>query len=102
MTAPGFPALRQTVLDAPDARALAEFYRQLLGWRYRPGDEAPPAGQPDPAAQDWLVLHHPAGPGRLAIQPVAQLPEGTWPSGPVPQQAHLDRIGPEKRHLHAH
>jgi catechol 2,3-dioxygenase-like lactoylglutathione lyase family enzyme len=101
MTAPGFPALRQTVLDAPDARALAEFYRQLLGWRYRPGDEAPPAGQPDPAAQDWLVLHDPAGPGRLAFQPVAQLPEVTWPSGPVPQQAHLDLTVPEKRDLDA-
>jgi hypothetical protein len=28
----GFPTLRQTVLDATDVRALAEFYRQLLGF----------------------------------------------------------------------
>ncbi|WP_239089244.1 VOC family protein [Micromonospora gifhornensis] len=27
------------VLDSTDARALAEFYRQLLGFVYRPGDE---------------------------------------------------------------
>jgi catechol-2,3-dioxygenase len=27
----GFPALRHVVLDTTDARALAEFYRQLLG-----------------------------------------------------------------------
>jgi Glyoxalase-like domain len=45
----GFPELRQVVLDSTDARALAEFYRQLLGLRYRPGDEPPAAGQPDPA-----------------------------------------------------
>jgi hypothetical protein len=30
----GFPRLRQVVLDGTDARLLAEFYRQLLGWRY--------------------------------------------------------------------
>ncbi|WP_232510875.1 VOC family protein [Micromonospora maris] len=27
------------MLDSTDARALAEFYRQLLGFVYRPGDE---------------------------------------------------------------
>jgi hypothetical protein len=32
------------VLDCVDARELAEFYRLLLGLRYRPGDEPPPAG----------------------------------------------------------
>ena len=39
-----FPALRTVVLDATEARALAEFYRQLLGYVYRPGDEPPPPG----------------------------------------------------------
>jgi hypothetical protein len=58
-----FPVLRQTVLDGPDARALAEFYRALLGLRYRPGDEPPAPGQPDPQGRDWLVLRgaDPAG-----------------------------------------
>ena len=51
-----FPALRAVVLDATDARAVAEFYRELLGYAYRPGDEAPPPGQPDPHGEDWLVL----------------------------------------------
>ena len=37
--------LRQTVLDTTDARGLAEFYRQLLGLEYRPGDEPPAAGE---------------------------------------------------------
>ncbi|HEX4907199.1 MAG TPA: VOC family protein, partial [Actinomycetes bacterium] len=45
-----FPKLRQVVLDCTDARLLAEFYRQLLGFRYRPGDEPPPTGHPDPQA----------------------------------------------------
>ncbi len=86
----GFPELRQVVLDCTDARALAEFYRQLLGLRYRPGDEPPAAGQPDPAGQDWLVLHDSDGRTRVAFQRVAELPEATWPQGPHPQQLHLD------------
>ena len=40
----GYPLLRQVVLDGTDVRELAEFYRQLLGWQYRPGDEPPAAG----------------------------------------------------------
>jgi hypothetical protein len=90
----GFPELRQVVLDSTDARGLAEFYRQLLGLRYRPGDEPPAAGQPDPAGHDWLVLQDSAGTPRLAFQQVAELPEATWPDGPVPQQLHLDLTVP--------
>ncbi len=84
------PTLISTVLDAVDARELAEFYRQLLGYRYRTGDEAPPAGEPDPQGKDWLVLENPAGGHRLAFQPVPSLPASTWPDDGVPQQLHLD------------
>lgn len=84
------PVLRQTVLDTTDARALAEFYRSLLGWRYRPGDEPPPAGGPDPKGRDWLVLIGEAGASGLAFQQVARLPEATWADGAIPQQLHLD------------
>jgi catechol 2,3-dioxygenase-like lactoylglutathione lyase family enzyme len=84
-----FPTLRSVVLDATDARALAEFYRQLLGYRYRAGDEPPAPGLPDPRASDWLVLLDAAG-RRLAFQAVAELPAATWPEGAVPQQLHLD------------
>jgi catechol 2,3-dioxygenase-like lactoylglutathione lyase family enzyme len=80
----------QVVLDCTDARALAELYRQLLGLRYRAGDEAPPAGQPDPRGHDWLVLCDSTGTNRLAFQQVPKLPEATWPEGPIPQQLHLD------------
>jgi catechol 2,3-dioxygenase-like lactoylglutathione lyase family enzyme len=86
----GFPELLQVVLDCTDARALAEFYRRLLGFIYRPGDEPPPAGEPDPQGQDWLVLRDAAGTNRVAFQQVARLPAATWPEGPIPQQLHLD------------
>jgi catechol 2,3-dioxygenase-like lactoylglutathione lyase family enzyme len=86
----GFPKMVQVVLDCTDVRALAEFYRQLLGYRYRPGDEPPAAGQADPNGSDWLVLRDDAGTNRLAFQQVAKLPKATWPEGPIPQQLHLD------------
>ncbi|HEX6525533.1 MAG TPA: VOC family protein [Streptosporangiaceae bacterium] len=86
-----FPSLRQTVLDTTDARRLAEFYRQLLGWEYRPGDEPPAAGAPDPRGSDWLVLRNPAGSAHVAFQQVSELPEASWPANtPHPQQLHLD------------
>ena len=89
-----FPTLRQVVLDGTDIRALAEFYRQLLGYHYRPGDEPPPGDEPDPQGNDWLVLRDPAGRRQLAFQAVAALPPATWPEGPTPQQLHLDLTVP--------
>ena len=94
-----YPTLRQVVLDGTDVRALAEFYRQLLGLHYRPGDEPPPPGEPDPEGADWLVL---VGAGiRLAFQQVQELPEPTWPDGPHPQMLHLDLTVPDKAELDA-
>jgi glyoxalase superfamily protein len=89
-----FPELRQVVLDCTDARVLAEFYRRLLGWRYRPGDEPPAPGEPDTVGQDWLVLKDAVGTARIAFQQVPALPRVTWPHGPVPQQLHLDLTVP--------
>lgn len=74
-----------------DARALAEFYRQLFGLSYRPGDEPPPAGEPD---RDWLVLRNDDG-APLAFQQVEDLPRSTWPTAEVPQQLHLDTTVPD-------
>ncbi len=82
--------LRQVVLDSTDARTLAEFYRDLLGWTYRAGDEPPPAAEPDPLGRDWLVLRHPSGGVGLAFQQVDEQAETTWPDQGVPQQLHLD------------
>jgi hypothetical protein len=79
------------VLDGTDVRALAEFYRRLLKFVYRPGDEPPEPGTADERGADWLVLRNPGGGLQLAFQQVDELPEASWPdSGPVPQQLHLD------------
>ncbi|MFD5095752.1 VOC family protein [Amycolatopsis thailandensis] len=82
------PAFRQVVLDCTDVRALAEFYRRLLVWNYRPGDEPPRPGAED---KDWLVLRNPDGGAQIAFQQVDRLEEASWPDpAPVPQQLHLD------------
>jgi len=97
----GRPALRQVVLDTTDARSLAEFYRALLGYPYRPGDEPPPPGVDDATGRDWLVLVPPGGAVRLAFQQVARLPPATWPEGHTPQQLHLDLTVPDRAALSA-
>jgi catechol 2,3-dioxygenase-like lactoylglutathione lyase family enzyme len=94
------PRLRQVVLDCEDARTLAEFYRKLLGFHYRPGDEPPPAGTADTNGQDWLVLYDPNSSARLAFQQVPYLPEPTWPEGPRPQMLHLDTTVPTLSELY--
>jgi len=97
----GFPELLQVVLDSTDIRALAEFYRQLLGLQYRPGDEPPAAGELDLSGHDWLVLRDSTGTNRLAFQQVARLFKVTWPEGPIPQQLHLDLTVPTMQDLNA-
>ena len=94
-----FPSLRQVVLDTTDARGLAEFYRELLGYDYRAGDEPPSAGVSDEKGHDWLVLHHPSGSPCLAFQQVALLSETTWPDNQIPQQLHLDLTVPSSDEL---
>lgn len=90
MDSPVVPRLRQVVIDAADARATAEFWRQLLGLVYRPEHEPPPAGEDDPAGGDWLNLRDPDGTPCLAFQQVDSLTPSTWPDHAVPQQLHLD------------
>lgn len=89
-----YPTLRQVVLDGPDVRALAEFYREMFGLTYRPGDETD-------RDQDWLVL---VGGGlRLAFQQNPDLRPATWPSPELPAQLHLDTTVPSTADLnHQH
>ena len=47
------------------------------------------------------MLQDPAGPARIAFQQVAELPEATWPMGPVPQQLHMDLTVPTAGDLDA-
>jgi len=103
----GRPFVRQVVLDCPHPRTLAEFYRELLGYAYRPGDAA---GQPDPVGDDWLVLRPEAGDpssGRgIAFQRADDYEPPTWSAdgGPVAsgrqrQMLHLDMTVPDVESL---
>ena len=92
------PQIRQVVLDGTDIRALAEFYRELLGLRYRPGDEPGGAGEGF-AEQGWLVLRGAKGSVGVAFQQVDELRESTWPDDAVPQQLHLDMTVPTAEDL---
>lgn len=85
-----YPQLLHTVVDTTDVRGLAEFYRQLLGLQYRPGDEPPADGDADGA--DWLVLVDATGARKLAFQQVQRLERTTWPAHDVPMQLHLDTV----------
>lgn len=98
-----YPRLVNTVLDATNARQLAEFYRQLLGLTYRPGDEPPRTADGSQDEEDsrdggdrenaddpdWLVLLTAQGQRLLAFQRVETLHRTTWPSPQVPMQMHL-------------
>ena len=95
-----YPQLLHTVLDTTRPRELAEFYRQLFGLRYRPGDEPPAEGAPDEA--DWLVLVSSDGVRKLAFQQVDHLPRTTWPKHDVPMQLHVDFTVSSSAELHRH
>jgi len=82
-----YPSPVHTAIDTTDCRGLAEFYRELLGLQYRPGDE-PRAGEADDA--EWLVLTDSAGRRMLAFQRVDRLEPTTWPEHDVPMQMHID------------
>lgn len=72
--------LTATVLDSPDARALAAFYEELLGWEI--GSDEP----------DWVVLRSPDGDKRLSFQTESEYIRPVWPSNTADQQmmSHLD------------
>ncbi len=73
-------SLSGVVLDSPDARELAAFYRRLLGWT---------VGQDEP---DWVTLRPPDGGAGLSFQTEGAYVRPTWPAGPGDQQMmeHLD------------
>ena len=96
----GYPQLLHTALDTTDCRGIAEFYRELLGLRYRAGDEPPTDARPDDA--DWLVLLDRTGRRVLACQQVDRLPASTWPTDVVPMQLHLDFTVPDQEELERH
>lgn len=72
--------LSTVVLDAPDATALADFYRRLLGWTV------------ERAEPDWVKIIPPAGGVGLSFQTEPGYTRPTWPAQPGDQQMmlHLD------------
>ena len=96
---PDFPVLMHTAVDAPDCRGLAEFYRELLGLHYRPGDEPPAAGEDD---ADWLVLLDAHGRRVLTVQQKPDMKRPTWPSEDVSMQLHMDFRVPTIEELERH
>lgn len=96
----GYPVLLHTAIDSRDCRALGEFYRQLLGLRYREGEEPPTDGSPDDPG--WLVLLDGDGNRVLAIQEKKATTSATWPSEQVPMQMHMDFRVPSVEELERH
>jgi len=74
--------LRSVVLDAPDARALADFYQRLLGWRFTENKQD----------GTWAVLDPPGGGTGLSVQQEPEFVRPRWPSAADQQQMqlHLD------------
>ena len=66
--------LTGTNIDAPDANALADFYRRLLGWT---------AGTEEPG---WVILRPPDGDTTLNFQTEEHYVRPVWPAGPADQQ----------------
>lgn len=70
-------------LDCPDPLALADFYSKLTGLQVEPLGDFPPE------QVTWIELLNDGAP-TLGFQKVDEFSAPTWPSGPVPQQVHLD------------
>lgn len=76
------PTMKLTgpVLDAPDPRELADFYRRLLGW------------QTEEDLPEWVMLRAPDGGGYLSFQTEPHYVPPAWPGKPGEQlmMGHLD------------
>ena len=75
--APRF-SLATVVLDCPDAHALADFYRKLLGWEVKRSEP------------DWVLLRCPEGGTGLSFQSEADYRPPVWP----------ERLGEQQKMLH--
>ena len=73
----GLARMRAVVLDCPDPRALAEFYRALVG------------GEVAYADDEWVKLAVGGG-WVLSFQRADDYRPPTWPEGDRPQQFHVD------------
>ena len=81
----GMDSIRATkyvfALDCADARALADFYADLLGWEVF---DYPEYG-------DWVDVRPRGDDGiKIGCQQIENYRPPVWPDGPIPQQAHMD------------
>lgn len=76
--------MRAVVLDCPEPRALAEFYRELVGGEITHADE------------DWVNLRD-GGTVLLSFQRAPDHQPPQWPDPDRPQQFHLDVTVDEAR-----
>jgi hypothetical protein len=75
--------LHVMALDCPDPLTLAAFYAALTGLQVEPLGDFPPE------RVTWIELLNDGRP-TLGFQKVDDYRTPTWPTGPIPQQAHLD------------
>jgi len=73
-----------TALDCDNPIELADFYSKITGWPVEPLGDFPPEDV------TWLELLDDKGFTKMAFQLIENYQRPTWPTGGLPQQAHMD------------
>jgi hypothetical protein len=76
--------LAYTALDCDNPIELADFYSKITGWPVEPLGDFPPADV------TWLELLDDKGFTKMGFQKIDNYQKPTWPTGGLPQQAHID------------
>lgn len=74
-----------TALDCANPVELAHFYSKITGLRVQPFDEGETA-----ETCEWLELLDENNRTKMAFQKIDNYRKPTWPTGDIPQQAHMD------------
>jgi len=74
-----------TALDCDNPVELAHFYSKITGHAVQPFDEGETA-----ETCEWLELIDEADFTAMAFQKIDNYQKPTWPTGDLPQQAHMD------------
>ena len=77
--------LAYTALDCDNPVELAHFYSKITGHKVQPLDEGETA-----ETCEWLELIDEADFTAMAFQKIENYQKPTWPTGGLPQQAHID------------
>ena len=77
--------LAYTALDCDNPVELAHFYSKITGHKVQPFDEGETA-----ETCEWLELIDEADFTAMAFQKIENYQKPTWPTGGLPQQAHID------------